>query len=311
MKKKSFILLIVLALALVFASCASKSDSAMENTAMSKVSYDSDGMDAPAAMPMDEAEMYYGEQDTTVDSNEAIDYSEKIIYNSDMNVVSDDPVATAKDIESKVNEMGGYISSSYTNKYDERSTYVNMQVRVPSKGFTSLIDYIGSISDVEYENKYTDNITESYYDTVARLENQKLEAEQYKVLLDRAEDIEDILAITEKLSQVQENIEVYEGRLRMWDSLVDYSTVNISISPTPTIEPSDEPKFIKLGETGRAIVKALRNSVIFVANFFQKLFVVLAALLLPAAIITPIVWLIVKLSQKAKNKKMRTKDDTK
>ena len=122
------------------------------------------------------------------------------------------------------------------------------------------------------------------------------------MLLDRAEDIEDILAITEKLSQVQENIEVYEGRLRMWDSLVDYSTVNISISPTPTIEPSDEPKFIKLGETGRAIVKALRNSVIFVANFFQKLFVVLAALLLPAAIIAPIVFAIVKLSKRARAK---------
>ncbi|MEX1377614.1 MAG: DUF4349 domain-containing protein [Eubacteriales bacterium] len=304
MNKKSFVLLIVLVLSLVFASCASKSDSALENVAMDKVSYDMDqSMSEPAAMPMDEEEMYYGNGDSTVDSNIAIDYSEKIIYNVNMAIVVDEPVAVAQDIKEKVIAAGGYVSSSYTNKYDDTRSYVNMQVRVPAAGKDDMVNYITSISDVQYNNEYSDNITESYYDTKTRLEHEKVQAEQLEKIMEQAETIEDILAVRKELSSVQERIEVFEGKMRMWDSLVDYSTIDISISPTPTIETSNEPRFIKLNETGRAIVKALRNSVVFVANFFQRLFVVLAALLLPAAIVTPIVVLIVKLTKRSKNKK--------
>ena len=310
MNKKNFILLLVLAISLIFASCASKSDEAMQNISMDKVAYEmDDSMPEPAAMLTDSEEMYYGDGDTNGDTGEAIDYSEKIIYNVDMSIVVDEPIKMAQDIKEKVIAAGGYVSSSYTNKYDDTRSYVNMQVRVPAAGKDDMISYISSVSDVQYNNEYTDNVTESYYDTKTRLEHEKVQAEQLEKIMEQAETIEDILAVRTELSRVQETIEVYEGKMRMWDSLVDYSTINISINPTPTIETSNEPRFIKLAETGRAIVKALRNSVVFVANFFQRLFVVLAALLLPAVIIAPIVWIIVKLAKRSKNKKKEKQKD--
>lgn len=308
MNKKRIILITFLALVLLVSACAAKDETASMEPS---VAYDMvDAEEQTTYTQAESGEMYYGDDksyDTNssdADGTDAVEFSEKIIYNAYMNVVSDDPVATANDIEDKVTQMGGYVSSSYVNNYSETSIYVNMQVRVPSKGFTSMMDYISSISEVEYQNKYTDNITESYYDTVARLENKKLEAEQYKALLDRAESIEDILAITEKLSEVQEDIEVYEGRLRMWDSLVDYSTIDISISPTPTIDTDgNKLRLITLGETGRGIARAFNNSLIFIANFFSFLVRLLAALLIPALIVVPIVIIIVRISKKSRAKR--------
>ena len=67
-----------------------------------------------------------------------------------------------------------------------------------------------------------------------------------------------------ELDKVQERIESYKGRIRVWDSLVDYSTVTYNIRPVVTLDTEDDsPRLIKLDETWRAMkrgFKKLRNS---------------------------------------------------
>lgn len=122
--------------------------------------------------------------------------------------------------------------------------------------------------------------------------------------MEKAETIEDILTVRQELSRVQENVEVYQGRIRMWDSLVDYSTIRISISQTPTIDTNNGlVRLITAGETGRRIVRALNNSWRVVVNFFSWLLGAIAALIIPAIIIVPLTILIVKLSKKSMAKK--------
>ncbi|MBN2878096.1 MAG: DUF4349 domain-containing protein [Clostridia bacterium] len=308
MNKKSILIIVVLIAGLLLSSCASKDESAMDKN----IAYDGALQEAPMAV-MEDSDMFYGDyeestvQTASVDAGEAINYSEKIIYNVNMGITVADPAEAAKLIKEQVSAIGGYVSSSYSYKNDDNSSYVNMQVRVPAKGLTDMTAFIESISEVDYENMYTDNITESYYDTVARLEHEKLQAKQLEEIMEKAETIEDIITVRQELSAVQENIEVYEGRIRMWDSLVDYSTVDIYIQPTPTIDNNNgKVRLITLGETGRAIVRALDNSWRFVANFFSLLLRVIAALLIPAIIVVPIVILSVKA---AKKKKARRKEE--
>lgn len=307
MKKKSLLIIAVLIISLVFSACSqSANDMVME----SKTSYE-ESAEMPA-MDMAEGEMYYGDdeartQSASVDNNAIVDISEKIIYNVNMGIIVDNPVETSKMIKDQVSAMGGYVSSSYSYKNDDYASYVNMQIRVPSKGLNEMTEYLYSISEIEYENMSTNNITESYYDTLTRLEHEKLQAKQLEEIMEKAETIEDILIVRQELSRVQENIEVYEGRIRMWDSLVDYSTIDINISPIPTIDNNNGLiRVITAGETGRAIVRALNNSWRFVANFFSVLLRVLAALIIPAVIVVPIVLIIVKLAKKGKAKRKNT-----
>lgn len=305
MNKKSILLIAILIIGLVFAGCAA-SDEAMDFARTEEAA-------APmAAMDMDDGAMYYGDgeaktQSTNSESGAIEDFSEKIIYNVNMGLVVENPVETAKQIKAQVSEMGGYVASSYSNKYDEYSSYVNMQIRVPSHGLNDMQEYVNSLGDVEYENMHTDNVTESYYDSVARLDHYQIQADQLEALMEEAETIEEVLLVRQELSWVQENIEVYEGRIRMWDSLVDYSTIDINITPTPTIDTSDGLiRLVTLGETGRGIVRALQNSIRFVANFFSILFRIIAALIIPAVIVVPIVIVIVKLVKRNKAKRQNT-----
>lgn len=307
MNKKNILLIAVLIIGLVFTGCAASDDS-MEYARTEEAA-------APMVdMELADGAMYYGDDEakaqstnTSADTGTIVDFSEKIIYNVNMGLVVDNPVETAKQIKNQVSVMGGYVASSYSNKYDEYSSHVNMQIRVPSQGLNDMQEYINSIGDVEYENMHTDNVTESYYDSVARLEHYQIQADQLEALMEEAETIEEVLLVRQELSWVQENIEVYQGRIRMWDSLVDYSTIDISITPTPTIDTSDGLiRLITLGETGRGIVRALQNSLRFVANFFSVLFRIIAALIIPAIIVVPIVIVIVKLAKRNKSKRKNT-----
>ena len=179
MKRKSWFIIIMFALILIFTSCAQR--------VSESVAYDMAEAPQTAWEMTEEGAIYYGDDEatksTSVNTDAISDYSEKIIYNVNMGIVVDDPIETSKQIKEQVSSMGGYVSSSYSTKYDDNSSYVNMQIRVPAKGLNDMSDYIYSISDVEYDNMYTDNITESYYDTVTRLEHEKLQEEQLEDLM--------------------------------------------------------------------------------------------------------------------------------
>lgn len=227
-----------------------------------------------------------------------------------MSVQVDEPSLVSDDIKAKVNELGGYVSYSNESKYDGNKNYVSLQVRVPSKGLNDLTEYIDSIGEVQYENMFTDNITESYYDTVTRLDHEQLQAKQLEELMEKAETIEEILLVRQQLSTVQENVEIYQGRIRRWDSLVDYSTVTIQISPTPTLDNSTGlMRFITTGETGRKIIDGFKNSAIFIWNALSIILIIIAILIIPAVIIVPIVIIIVRSSKKNKAKRMNKKHE--
>ena len=126
----------------------------------------------------------------------------------------------------------------------------------------------------------------------------------------KAETIEDILLVRQQLDSVQANIESYKGTIKRWDSLVDYSTVDISIRPMPTLDSGNEEgmRLISLGETGRAMVRVFKQSAVFAANALSLLLRVLSALIIPAAIIAPIVLLIVFLIKRANRKRNGNKE---
>ena len=56
---------------------------------------------------------------------------------------------------------------------------------------------------------------------------------EYRELLDRAETVEDILAIQNQLFAVRGEIEAYEAQLEYYTDQVDLATLTVSIIPTP------------------------------------------------------------------------------
>lgn len=138
-------------------------------------------------------------------------------------------------IKNKVTELGGDVTNSNITRYDN-SYYGSMTVRVPSDQFDAAMAALKELAvyvDSEYTN--ADNITEAYMDLEARLNNLKEEEAQYLAILDKAVTVEEILQVTDYLSEVRYEIESAEGQLKYYDTNVDYSTITLTLTEDESV----------------------------------------------------------------------------
>ena len=90
-------------------------------------------------------------------------------------------------------------------------------------------------------SRSTENVSAAYYDTESRKTALETKRERLLALLEKAENMEDIIALESALSDVQYEIESLSGTLRDYDRLISFSTVEIYLSEV--LELCDEAEF--------------------------------------------------------------------
>ena len=65
----------------------------------------------------------------------------------------------------------------------------------------------------------------------------ELEQERLLEIMEKAEEVEDLIKLEERLNQVRTNLEIYKSMIKNWDKLVEFSTFTITIKEVKTIEP--------------------------------------------------------------------------
>lgn len=139
-----------------------------------------------------------------------------------------------------------------------------------------------------------DDITDTYIDLSARLENLKAEEETIRSLLDKATDMSDILEIEKRLSEVRGDIESYQSQINYYDKVTDYATITISISQVRTYTANKS--FIeKVGDLFKESF----------SNFGQALYGIFSLLVyaIPYLLIALIIFLIIRKIRKNKKDK--------
>ncbi len=137
--------------------------------------------------------------------------------------------ATAK-IKALATSFGAYISDMRfeNNTYHKEN---RLTLKVPSQYFDAVFDSLPTFADfVDYENITTKDVTEEYIDVETRLATKQEVKDRYEsILIKNAITVEDILATEEKLSKIQEEIEVSQGRLKYLTNKVAFSTIQIDL----------------------------------------------------------------------------------
>lgn len=162
-------------------------------------------------------------------------------------------------IESTVASLGGYVQSSntYGKSYESYSNRrANYTLRIPAENLDAFMSTIGELLNVTSKTEKVDDITDTYTDIQARLTTLKTEETRLLELLAKAEKLADIITLEERISNVRYEIESYEARIRNYDTLIAFSTVNIEIAEVIdyTPEPIKDPTF------GERIGKAFSES---------------------------------------------------
>lgn len=148
--------------------------------------------------------------------------------------VGDYPEAAAA-IPRIVRQFDAYLAGEEESRSSYRVSNT-FTIRVASAQFDSLLTALAALADdVEHRSISVTDVTEEFVDVEARLRARRAVEAQYVALLGRAADVEDVVAVQEKLAQVREEIERAEGRLRYLRDRAAMSTVRLTLfeeSPT-------------------------------------------------------------------------------
>ncbi|MDF7801924.1 DUF4349 domain-containing protein [Pontiellaceae bacterium B1224] len=131
-------------------------------------------------------------------------------------------------IISKTKDAEGYLEGSSQNDYGRPSTTLNL--RIPSNQLASLLASLEGVGEVTSKRLSSEDVTERYVDMQARLETNKQLRDRLQKLLDRADEVKDVLAIERELTRLQADIDSMTARLKAMKGKVDYASLTIQLN---------------------------------------------------------------------------------
>jgi hypothetical protein len=188
---------------------------------------------APTAPGKSEVDMTSGVEPTPIPEERMI------VRNGDMSLVVEDVLEAQDEIAELAERLGGWVVNS--NIYgEEEETRGWISIRIPSDRFDQALSELRALAlRVNSESTSTEDITEEYVDLQSRLRNAEATESQYLALLDKATEVEDILAIYQSLSQIRYEIEQIKGRMQYLERTSAMSLISINLEPAlgPLVSP--------------------------------------------------------------------------
>lgn len=306
-RKKRTLFLCMIVSALFLSACGSAKASRTTSMTISETAAamsSNMAMDSAAETELEEAG-----SGSAINSSAALDQSadtnRKLIRTVNLDVETDDFDTLLKTLQEQIIKIAGYVEqsdisgNSMQNDRSRRRAY--MTVRIPSTSLDQFIVSVEENGNVTNKTETTKDVTLQYTDLESKKKTLTTEQERIFALLEKADSLESIIALEERLSEIRYELESMESKLRLYDNQVEYSTVYVNIEEvkiyTPTA-PLSIGERIKTGFTQN--VETMKDTTInFVVWFLSSIPVLLPLL----AVLVCIGWLI---RRKAAKKKIKS-----
>jgi hypothetical protein len=228
--------------AFVTAGCGAAGDYKMAAEAPSPGAYRGDSAPMASAAPMEEGGLASGfrsyAMDGAVASNgpaaagtstappqgsEAFQqHGPMLIYTATINLAVFQVVEASKQVEQMARDAGGFLA---------RRDDTSIVIRVPAAKFEDTMKRLEKLGDVLHRNVVAEDVTEQFMDAEVRLKNARAVRDRLAQLLEKANKVEDSLAIEKELTRVGTEIETLEGKLKYLRDRAAYSTITVSFQP--------------------------------------------------------------------------------
>lgn len=192
----------------------------------------------------------------------------KLIVTGNINIETLEFDTLLENLKRNIEEAGGYIqNSSISTNYNESRIY-DATIRIPADKYSDFISKTKETGNVTWYNESVDDITETYTDLEARLNS--LKAEETKVLefYAKAENIEELMSIENRLTDIRYEIDSIQTRLKNYDLVIEYSTLNISVFETKVYTKTNDNFFSRLSLSFR---NGFTNFINSIENFIIDL----------------------------------------
>lgn len=265
MKKRNLWISLLLIAALTVGGCSAKSDSAAYDTEPSESqntsswvtedskwsmsvgsAMESGAAEEPMEPEMEEAVEEEMAEETAAAENDSVSTAQKLIKTVDMEMETKEFDTLLPAITEQVNELGGYVETSEisgSSYYGSGRRYAYLTLRIPANKLDGFVSIMGELGNVTYKNENVQDITLQYVDVESRKIALVTEQERLLELLEGAENMDDIIRIESRLSEIRYELQSYESQLRVMDNKVNYSTVSVSVSEVERITKVEEKTF--------------------------------------------------------------------
>lgn len=212
---------------------------------------------APMPPPQEKGVVYSGGDLPSADEERMI------IRTGEMSLVVEDVVKARDEIAGLAVSLDGYVVSSRISG-EEEGMRGNIAIRVPDEKFEQAFSELRNMAvRVKSESTGSRDVTEEYVDLKSRLKNAEATESQYLEVLEKATDVEDILRVYERLSQVRREIEQIKGRVQYLERTSSMSLIEVSLRPEVSARP--------LVGAGWSVLEALKSAVRGIVTFGQWL----------------------------------------
>lgn len=158
---------------------------------------------------------------------------QKLIYTVNLSIETADYDKSVDGVSALCAQYGGYVQTSDVADNGIGSSglrYASYTLRIPAEQLDAFQDACSSVGTVTDASRATENATAQYVDLQARLTSLQTEESRLLELLEQAANLDDVVALNDRLADVRYQIESIQSSIRGIDSQVAYSTVNISLS---------------------------------------------------------------------------------
>jgi len=177
-----------------------------------------------------------------------------VIYNAHLELEVEDIEQATEEIRSRVEELGGYVSSLAVYQLREDRKAGQMTLRVPENQFSNAISFLKESSRVKNERLDTDDVTRRYIDLEARIANLQAQEERIRELLERTETIEEVLEVEKELGRLRGDLEAMEADFKHLSERVSYATIDLTLEEK---DPRTQAAGSEIGGSGEKIMNLL------------------------------------------------------
>jgi len=250
MKKKVLACVLSGILAVSIFGCGSKSMMATESAVADSAAYDDMAYDSGYDTTEEASAEEAGSGAVTSENGieEVQETDRKLIRNVNLSLQTKEFDTVLDNMSQKIKDLGGYIqdSSVWGSSSDYSSSRsASYTLRIPSDKLDEFIDVVETLGNVTYKNESVDDVTLRYVDVDSHKKALETEQERLLALLEKAENVEDIITIENRLSDVRYELENYESQIRLLDNQIDYSTVYVDISEVSRVTDTGKQGFFE------------------------------------------------------------------
>ena len=158
-----------------------------------------------------------------------------VIYVTELSLLVINPTQAADAIGDVATQAGGYIAG-VENKDDNGTAVTIVRSKVPPERYDQTMRQLRGLAvEVTSEKATTQDVTEEFNDVQTQLAALEASYKQLLELMGKAQNVDEILKIQEKLSQTKVQIDRLKGRQTFLERSSELATITVNLRPADDI----------------------------------------------------------------------------